>query len=250
MTVATDTREIAPRPPGVVGATLRLLTFRLTRAEFHLLGRRHLLFGLLCAWIVGAGRYWDNPRASLLQHLGVGSVVYVFALSLLLWLVVAPLRPREFSYRHVCTFVALVSPPAILYAIPVEKFFSLDTASSLNVWFLAAVALWRVALLVFYLSRHARLRRPAVAVAALLPLTLIVTGLALLNLEHVVFNLMGGLEGGRTADDAAYAVLWLLTLISFLLFVPLLLGYVALIVFARRSSNGRELSVTRAGPED
>src|SRR3712207_7552248 len=45
-----------------------------------------LAFGLACTWLVGVGRYWDNPRASLLQHLGVGSVVYVFALALLLWL--------------------------------------------------------------------------------------------------------------------------------------------------------------------
>jgi len=48
------------------------------------LGGMHLMFGLLCAWLAGMGRYWDDPGAHLLQRLGVGSVIYVFALSFLL----------------------------------------------------------------------------------------------------------------------------------------------------------------------
>ncbi len=66
--------------------------------------------------------------------------------------------------------MSLTSPPAILYAIPVEKLTSLDNARELNVWFLATVASWRVALLFFYLYRHAKLRVAAIVVAALLPL--------------------------------------------------------------------------------
>jgi hypothetical protein len=218
---------------GLLGDAVRLLTFRMTRGEFARLDRRHLFLGLVSTWAVGVGRWWDDPGASLLQHLGVGSVAYVFVLAGLLWLVVLPLKPRGWTYRHVLTFVALTSPPAILYAIPVERFTSLATARTLNVWFLATVAAWRVALLLFYLRRHARLPFFAVGVASLLPVTFVVAALTVLNMERAVFDLMGGLrEAGGTANDSAYAVLVTLTMLAMLLFVPLLICYVFLTAWA------------------
>ncbi|HVF28684.1 MAG TPA: hypothetical protein VM943_10615 [Pyrinomonadaceae bacterium] len=168
----------------------------------------------------------------MLQHLGVGSVIYIFLLSLLLWLVIWPLKPQRWSYRHVLTFVSLTSPPAILYAIPVERFTTLATARTLNVWFLAVVATWRVALLVFYLRRHARLSSFSIAVAALLPITFIIVTLTVLNLERAVFDLMGGLRGGGTANDSAYGILVGLTLLSMILFIPLLICYIFLSVWS------------------
>ena len=54
----------------------RILTFRATLADFERLENRHLAVGLVAAWLVGMGRYWDNPRVGVLQHAGVGSVVY------------------------------------------------------------------------------------------------------------------------------------------------------------------------------
>ncbi len=219
--------------PSILSAVVRLLTFRMTREEFLHFNRRHLAFGIACTWVAGVGRWWDDPGANLLQHLGAGSVVYIFLLSLLLWLVVWPLKPRDWSYRHVLTFVALTSPPAILYAVPVERFTDLGTARTLNVWFLAIVAAWRVALLFFYLVRHARLSVFSVAVAALLPVTLIVVTLTLLNLERAVFDLMGGLREGGTANDSSYGVLVALTFLSMLLFVPLAICYIFLSVWSR-----------------
>jgi hypothetical protein len=53
--------------------------------------------------------------------------VYVFVLALVLWLFVAPLRPRHWSYRNVL-FIGLTAAPAFLYAIPVERMMSLDMA--------------------------------------------------------------------------------------------------------------------------
>lgn len=216
----------------IPGTASRLLTFRTPREEFLRFNEKHLAFGIACTWIVGIGRWWDDPRANLLQHSGVGSVIYIFILSLLLWLVISPLKPEGRSYRHILTFVSLTSPPAILYAIPVERFATLETARTLNVWFLAVVAAWRVALLVFYLSRHARLPPFAIAVAALLPITFIIVTLTVLNLERAVFDLMGGLRGGGTADDGAYAILLGLTMLSMILFIPLLICYIFLIVWA------------------
>jgi hypothetical protein len=216
----------------ILSVVIRLLTFRITREELLLFNYKHLAFGIACTWIVGIGRWWDDPGANLLQHLGIGSVVYVFLLSLLLGLVIWPLKPQNWSYRHVLTFVSLTSPPAILYAIPVERFTSLETARSLNVWFLAIVAAWRVALLFFYLSRHARLSAFSIAVAALLPITFIVVTLTVLNLERAVFDVMGGLREGGTANDSAYGVLVALTILSTILFIPLLVCYIFLSVWS------------------
>lgn len=240
--MAEDSTPPVERHTPVVRAVARLLTFRLNSEEFSRLNRRHLLFGLCCTWVVGMGRWWDDPGASWLQHAGVGSVVYVFALALLIWLVVLPLKPHGWNYAHVLTFVSLTAPPALLYAIPVERFYSLDTARTLNVWFLATVALWRVGLLFNYLKRHARLSPFAILTASLLPVTAIIVVLTMLNLERAVFDVMGGLREQGTAHDNAYAVLFLLSLLSMLLFVPLLICYVLLILVMRAEAAGRVAS--------
>ena len=182
------------------------------------------------------GRWWDDPEAHLLQHLGLGSLLYVFVLAFLLWLLIKPLGPQDWSYQGVLTFVALTSPPALLYAIPVERFLDLDTARQINVWFLAFVAAWRVGLLAFYLRRLARLPWYSVIVATLLPLTVIVSVLTALNLERAVFDVMGGLREEGTAGDQAYGVLMGLTLLSVLLVGPLLLVYVVT-WYAQRSKS-------------
>jgi len=184
----------------------------------------------MCTWLVGMGRYWDNPRVGLLQHLGTGSLVYIFILSLFLWLLIWPLRPRHWSYFRVLTFVSLVSPPAVLYAIPVEKFVGLDTANAINAWFLAIVATWRVALLVFFLRRLAELNWFSVITATLLPLTLIVVVLVQLNLEKVVMSMMSGMGSSPSPNDAAYVVLAVLSLLAYLLFLPLVICYLVLVV--------------------
>jgi hypothetical protein len=218
---------------GALSTAARLLTFRLTGEEFVAFDYRHLLFGLLCTWLVGIGRWWDDSRAVALQHAGVGSVAYVFILAALLWLIILPLRPRRWSYRHVLTFVALTSPPAIIYAIPVEMLYGMETARGINAWFLFVVASWRVALLVFYLRRCARLESLAAVVAMLLPIIVIIFTLTVLNLEKAAFETMGGMRGERTANDSAYAILTLLSLLSILLIAPLVLAYSILIMRAR-----------------
>lgn len=230
-----------PAGSNVWATTWRLLTFRASAEDLIQLNKRHLLFGLLCTWAVGIGRYWDNPRVSLLQHLGVGSVIYVFVLALLLWVILWPLRPRHWSYFRVLTFVSLVSPPAIFYAIPVEYFYSIHTANNINVFFLAIVATWRVALLFFFLRRLGGLSWVSIVVGALLPLTLIVVTLTILNLGKVVFDVMGGITE-ETARDASYEVLLLLSYLSIIMFLPILLCYLALVAqaFAESRRKARE----------
>ena len=216
----------------------RLILFRASSAELAKIGWRYFAIGLFCTWLVGMGRYWDNPRVGLLQHLGIGSVIYIFVLSFFLWLVIWPLRPRNWTYFKVLTFISLVSPPAVLYAIPIEKFAGLDFANTINAWLLAIVATWRVALLVFYLRRLGELAWFATIVASLLPLCMIVVALTLLNLEKVVFNLMGGIHN-PSPNDRAYEILASLALLSVFLLMPLLICYFVLVAMrfaaARRS---------------
>ena len=129
-------------------------------------------------------------------------------------------------------YLTCISIPAILYAIPVEKIFSIETSNRINVWFLLIVALWRVALLFYFLRVMAKLSWLSLLVAALLPLTLIVSTLTALNLERAVFELMGGIRD-RTPNDDAFATLWFLSLVSLLLFIPLVLFYVVLVLINR-----------------
>jgi hypothetical protein len=224
----------------VLRTSIRLLTFRSTRDELLKFSWKHLAFGLFCTWLVGIGRYWDNPRVSVLQHLGVGSVIYIFALSLLLYLLVWPLKAKDWTYFRVLTFVSLVSPPAILYAIPVERSFDIDTANSINFMFLTIVAAWRVALLVFFFRRSGALGWFAVITVTLLPLTLIVVSLTVLNLERVVFDLMGGVNPSeKSGNDAAYDFLILLTLLSLIVFPVSFFCYLYLAISKYASSQDK-----------
>jgi hypothetical protein len=94
---------------------------------------------------------------------------------------------------------------------------------------LTIVATWRVALLIFFLRRVGELGGFSTAIATLLPLSMIVVALAMLNLDRVVFDMMGG-GGHRSSNDSAYGVLFLLSLLSIVLFVPLLICYLYLVI--------------------
>ena len=194
---------------------LRLLTFRARYEDFESLGHRHLFAGLVACWIVGMGRYWDDSRATALQHTGVGSVIYVFGLSALLWVIVKPMSPTHFSYLGILTFVTMTSPPAALYAIPVEKWMSLEDANLTNLRFLEVVALWRLSLWIWYMRRWGQFTAWMMCVGAAMPLAIILLTLMELNLHHVVFNIMGGIrEADQSSQDAAYEALWVMGLLA------------------------------------
>jgi hypothetical protein len=208
---------------------LRLLTFRASRDDLRGLNRRHLVLGLCATWLIGVGRWWEDPRAGLLQHLGIGSVIYVFILAFFLWLILWPMKPECWSYLNVLTFISLTSLPGILYAIPVRHGLDLYTAQQVRLWFLAVVSGWRVSLLFFYLGRGAGLFGFKRFVAASFPLVFVVFGLTALNLEKVVFDIMGGIHPeARSVNDDAYGGLFLITAVSFYLFIPLFLWYAAI----------------------
>lgn len=214
-----------------VGSTLfRILTFQFTKAEVENFSYWHLAVGFILTWIVGVGRYWDHPKAEVFQYFGPGSVIYVLGLALYLYLVVLPLRSDTWSYRQLLTFITLTSPPAMLYALPVEKWFSLEMARTLNVWFLVIVATWRVGADSIYLRRYAGLRNFTQFAATFLPLSLIGVALAMLNLEHVVFQLMAGLRGNKDPASDAFLLLNLLAYGSYFISPFLVMYYVLAIV--------------------
>ena len=208
----------------IVNDIIRLLTFRITRDELLQLNYKHLLVGIIGTWLVGMGRYWDDPGAHLLQHLGLGSVIYIFGMALFIWLVIKPFFVDKWSYFTVLTFVSLTSFPAAFYAIPVERFFSVDAAASINAWFLAVVAAWRLALLYSFLRKFTQLGHRYILVGTLLPICVIIVTLTALNLERAVFNIMGGIRE-KSSKDAAYGVLIFLTFLSSLAAIPLVVGY-------------------------
>lgn len=231
--------ESVPSTRAVLIDAFGILVFRRPSAALARHWQPYLLIGLMATWLAGIGRYWDSPRADLWQHLGLGSLAYVFVLTFILWLVVLPLKPQRWSYRNVLIFVSLTAPPALLYAIPVERFMPLPMAQSVNAWFLAAVASWRVTLLIWFLRRIAMLQWLAVLVATLLPLTLIVVSLALFNLEHVVFNIMAGNTPEQSSgNDLAYQVVILLALLSTALAPVVIAAYGWLIYRLRKSHSG------------
>jgi len=219
----------------------RLLLFKLSREEFLQLNRRHFLIGLIGTWVVGMGRYWDDAGAGLMQHLGLGSVIYIFVLAVFIWLIVLPFKVDNWSYFTVLTFISLTSFPAIFYAIPVEQFFSLETANTLNVWFLAIVAAWRLALLYYFLKRFTKLSVGNIITITLMPICLIISSLTLLNLHRVVFDVMGGIRN-PTPHDSAYMILMLLTGASLILSIPLMIAY-GIGIFNRRKQLKAQLGM-------
>jgi hypothetical protein len=202
----------------------RLLTFKISREEILGFNKNHFIVGLIGTWLVGMGRYWDDSKASLLQHLGLGSVIYIFVLAGFIWLILKPFYIEKWNYFTVLTFIALTSFPALFYAIPVERFFSIVAANKINLWFLAIVALWRLCLLYYFIKHFTGLSSGNILTVTLMPICLIISVLTMLNLHHVVFNIMGGVRN-PTPHDSSYLVLTLLTVVSLFLSIPLLIAY-------------------------
>ena len=223
----------------IFNTILKLLTFKLTREEMLQFNKTHFIAGFVGTWIVGIGRYWDDSGASILQHLGLGSVIYIFVLAGFIWLILKPFQVDNWNYFTVLTFIGLTSFPAIFYAIPVEQFFTIQTANSMNVWFLAIVAAWRLGLLYYFLKHFTRLSAGNILTVTFMPICLIISTLTVLNLHRVVFEIMGGVRN-PTPHDSSYLILMLLTGISMILTLPLLIAYGVGIYNSRQKSKPTE----------
>ncbi|MEM1413503.1 MAG: hypothetical protein AAGH15_01315 [Myxococcota bacterium] len=215
----------------------RLVTFRLEGEAQRGLGRRHLAIGLTATWLVGMGRWWDDPDAIPLQKLGVGSLVYVVGLAVVLHLVIAPAIGRRFRWGSMLAFVTLTSPPAAFYAIPVERFMATETAAMVNVIFLIVVATWRVALLVRFLRVGWEQSRWDTAVLVLFPLSAIVSALSLGGAAELVFQGMSGLRDPSAAEAISNAVVRTLACAGPLVFLLSFAWYLDVMREARREQD-------------
>jgi hypothetical protein len=219
----------------------RLISFRISREEILQFDSWHLLIGIIATWLVGIGRWWDDPRASIIQYLGLGSVIYIYVLSLFIYLIVLHFKPPYWNYRILLFFISLPFFHAALYAIPVERFMSVSNAAYRNVKFLIIVTVYRIALLVFFLSRLTRLKGIYVITLTLLPVCLIIVVLTVLNLERAVFYIIGGIRD-ETSHDRAYAILNGLTFFSLIL-LPLLIIFMQPVKYKaiRQEKRKREI---------
>lgn len=171
------------------------LLFRIDAERIKRFGWAHLALGLIFTWIVGIGRWYDDEKAIDLQQLGVGSLLYVFVLALVIWIFGKGIaNRRNWRYFTVLVYVTLTAPPAIIYALPVEKFFELDIAVKINLWFLAFVAAWRVALLVRLYAVLGEMNRLQTAICATLPVSLIIFIISSAGFANQIVNAMGGLR--------------------------------------------------------
>ena len=220
----------------IFSVVIKLLTFKLSREEMLKFNKTNFIVGLFGTWVVGIGRYWDDSGASLLQHLGLGSVIYIFVLAIFIWLILKPFKVDNWNYFIVLTFISLTSFPAIFYAIPVEQFFTIQMSNRINVWFLAIVASWRLGLLFYFLKQFTRLSIVNILTVTLMPICLIISILTILNLHRVVFNIMGGVRN-PTPHDSSYIIIMFLTGISMVLIFPLLISYGFGIYKSRQNSK-------------
>lgn len=210
----------------VLADSFRMLTFRPFRPRIQEYGWCYLLFGLACAAVAGAGRYWDHPRAETWQYFGLGSVIYCFALAMLLYLFILPLRPKNWSYWNVLIFVSMTSPPALLYALPTELVFTPDTAQGINLVFLAVVSFWRVALLIDFLKGAAKLHTVAALVGAFTPILLVISFLSIINVLPMVMQGMAGNQQQETSPGAeAEVVVAVIAFLGWYAFPIVLLAY-------------------------
>ena len=232
----------------------RFLTFRASSAELQNLNWSHLAWGFFFVWLAGIGRSWDNAEAGLWRHLGVGSLIYVFALAALMATIIAPFFGTTDwrVYRRALTAICLTAPPALLYAIPVEAWMSASAARAANYSLLAIVALWRVALWMFYLRRGALFSWPRVLACTLLALCVIVGIFGALGLGSAVMNAMAGARSPeqQAAEDSAARFTGALFLIAAVSFFPLLIFYTSQSFQAVRERRDAEHLEIVNGNED
>ena len=196
----------------------------------------YLLMGLAITLLVGIGRRWDHPESYWLLRTGLGSLIYVFGMSAFIYAVVAPLRPKNWRYLSVLLMVTMTALPALLYAIPVERFMPAVLAAELNVLALIVVATWRMALYRHFLERVGGLSGLALWVALLLPATLIVCLLSLIGLMERIASSMGGVDEIQRAVVGEYLML-IVGGAAWIAIVPLLGLYGFAIFRAWRTKN-------------
>lgn len=178
--------------------------------------RQAVWLGLLFVLSAGLAREYDGH--DLLHepwHLLV-PVVASTATSFLLYCLVIAVAHRRGGiqgfylgyYRSFLGLYWMTAPLAWMYAVPVERFLSPAAATEANLWLLAVVAAWRVALM----TRVVSVLFPSRAISAFFLVMLFAdtVALAIISLTPLpVFDVMGGIrlnESEQVVQVAAFLV--------------------------------------------
>ncbi|MDZ4837608.1 MAG: hypothetical protein SGJ27_27805 [Candidatus Melainabacteria bacterium] len=175
----------------------RILTLTANKRELLSLDNQVFMWGLLMVWLAGLGRYWDAPLEPLFMRSGLPSLIYIWVLGSFLWMFIWLLRPANWSYMRLVTYISMTGVPAFLYAIPFERMYGTDRAAECNATVLVVVASWRVLMLANYLVRVSNLNILSITMALLLPLMTIVSVLMGLHKLTDVVSTMGGIRDRR-----------------------------------------------------
>lgn len=224
----------------VLGDFLRFALFKPLQGDPSKHWRAYLLTGVAITWIVGFGRYWDDAEAPLLLRSGVTSIFYALALSGFIWLLVLGLKPDLWSYRNVLLMVMMTALPGVIYAVPVEMFLDAESAGAINMFFLAIVAAWRMALYYTFLLRVTKLPVYPRLIAWLLPPGIIVAVLGFYGAMYAIAAGMGGVRGEADPQLATMEALALLGMASWISLPLLIPAYIAFAVMRYKRASPAE----------
>lgn len=200
-----------------------------------------LLVAALLVLTGGIARNYDHLDLLRNPEWVYGPFVASLITSLLVFGVVYPLlglrkvTPRGTGYFSFLCIYWMTAPCAWLYAIPVESFTDLVTATKWNIGFLAVVSIWRVFLVTRSLLVLTGAGLPTCLLAVLLPSSAIMcVGSVFKNLSLV--GIMGGVRLPPHTELLVDATEWVLML-SFWMAVIL---FLAMIILA--ASGGRRVA--------
>jgi hypothetical protein len=172
----------------------KFLTFRFTKEDYDRLCWQHFAVGFVLTWLVGIARNWDLPTAPWFAVLGLGSVVYIFILSFVLYLFAYPVSRNQRSYKTFLTMISMTAAPGLIYGIPVERMTSMESAMQLNGMFLGIVAIWRVALALHFLSKGCENSKGVAFSILAIPICIVIILLIITGRVDNAMEFMGGMR--------------------------------------------------------
>lgn len=181
--------------------------------------RSSLWIGLVFVLSASFAREYDGEDLlhepwHLLLPVGA-SLAASFLLFLVVWfpLIVqrAPRPPFLTAYRAFLTLFWMTAPLAWLYAVPYERFLSPGAATKANLWTLALVAAWRVALMVRVVSVLTA-RSIAASLYLVMAFADVVALTAISLMPKPVFSIMGGIRLTESEEAVLTVTIWVLFL--------------------------------------
>jgi hypothetical protein len=211
-----------------VGTLARYLVGDRRAIEEFAASRWSLLIGFLLVLTGGLARNYDGAYLvkewPVLLHGPIISTVNALVLFTIFFAVTDLRKGRNPAFLSgFLGFLGLfwlTAPMAWLYAVPYERFLEPVTAVEANLWTLACVSAWRVALMTRVLTILYSARAVPAALVVLLFADVVVFAAATLS-PHPIVDLMGGLQ--QSPEDALLGNVSFLTGLWSLMLSPVLL---------------------------